>query len=133
MLLTRRWIALVMLLWSTPGLSRADSDFVFFESQSWETGGGKTRVTVWADGRSEILTTPDRYFELCNLEPLAGWSRRGDDFVKRDHLSRAAAMTRLEAAIEAGATTLLPVLPDYDDGEGYLVGYRVGGVTGEVV
>ena len=112
----------------------ADIDMIFWEEQSWESGGDSRRLTLWADGRSEIrIVLGDQTPRSGTVRLRLGWTNTDGALVKRGALSAEDAGDRFERALKAGIHLLEPVHPNYVDGGGTLVGVRVGGSVREVV
>jgi len=44
-------------------LNTLEVEMIFWEQQSWEVGGGRSRLTIWADGRSEVMVVPGAQFQ----------------------------------------------------------------------
>ena len=112
----------------------SDIDMIFWEEQSWETGGYSQRLTLWADGQSEIrivLGGQTPRSGIIRLRP--GWTNTDGALVKRSPLSPEEARDRFERALKAGIHLLEPVRANYLDGSGTLVGVRIGGNVREVV
>ena len=68
----------------------SDAEMIFWEHQSWEVGGGRSRLTIWADGRSEVKVVPDAYLRHKPeiLRVREGWTMKkeseGPYFLRRD-------------------------------------------------
>ncbi len=52
------------------------AEMLFWEWQSWETDGGRNRLTIWKDGRSQIVVVPDAYTRGHpeRFRPRQGWT-----------------------------------------------------------
>ena len=116
---------------ATPPLDQVE--FVFWETQSWETGGGTTRLTIWADGKSEmrVYPGPAHLFPGSRLQARPGWQEStapsGITFVNTSPMTPTEARQRFAAAVQAGISLLETEKPEYVDGGGVLLGARVGG------
>ena len=115
-------------------------DMLFWEHQSWKPGGGSERLTLWADGRSEIwVTRPGlalRTATSATPRPRPGWKferAQYPRFVRTDALPKAEARQRFARAVAAGIERLETFQPEYVDGAGTLVGIRRGGALRETV
>ena len=55
-----------------------NAEMIFREQQSWEVGGGRSRLTLWAEGRSVVLVVPDAYFRTSSemLRLRTGWTMK---------------------------------------------------------
>jgi hypothetical protein len=108
-------------------------DMLFWEKQDWEPSGGAERLTLWADGRSEI--TVKRLGEP--RKPKAGWAVTKRDqwcyYRKANPLPPDEARRKFAAAVAAGIRDLKTFPPGYADGSGTLVGVEVGGKLTETV
>ncbi len=120
-----------------PSLEQVDS--VFLEDQSWETGGGTARLTIWADGRSEIrvYAGPAHLYPKSLLKPLPGWQKldapNATTFIHPNPFSPTEAKQKLAAAVQAGISLLQSEDPQYLDGGGVLVGVQVNGALHQAV
>ncbi len=109
------------------------AQMIFWELQSWETGGGKSRLTIWSDGRSEVMVGPDEYFRRNPrmLLPRDGWTvsngKRGYHFIRTKVFSEEVAKEKFRQAMAAGIHRLKTFKPDYLDGSGTLVGVEIDG------
>ena len=114
-------------------------DFVFLEDQSWESGGGTARLTIWADGRSEIrvYAGPAHLYPNSLLRPLPGWRKldapSATTFIHPSPFSPTEAVQKLTAAVKAGISLLESEDPQYLDGGGVLVGVQVNGALHQAV
>jgi hypothetical protein len=112
---------------------------IFWERQSWETGGGRSRLTIWADGRSEVVVVPEAPFLLKSkkFRLRDGWRMeqggRGPYFVRKNVFPEKIAKHKFNQALAAGIHLLETFKPDYVDGSGTLVGVQVGGELKEMV
>jgi hypothetical protein len=134
--------ALVMLSCSpesSSDLSPLDAEMVFWEHQSWEVGGGRSRLTIWADGRSEVMVVPDASFRANTekLQPRDGWAMKksveGPYFVRKNVFPEDVARDKFNRGLEAGIHRLKSFTPDYLDGSGTLVGIQIAGELREIV
>lgn len=116
-----------------PVLIPSGAEMVFWENQSWEVGGGRSRLTIWADGRSEVMVIPDAYFrrEPEKLRPRDGWTmkegREGVYFIRTNVFQEQVAKAKFTQALAAGIHLLKTFRPDYVDGSGTLVGVKIDG------
>ena len=118
----------------TPLQPPSDIDMIFWEEQSWESGGGTQRLTLWRDGRSEIrIVLGDQTPRSGIIRLRPGWTNTDGAVVKHSPLRPQEAQYRFERALQAGIHRLEPIRPDYLDGGGTLVGVRTGGSLRKVV
>jgi len=114
-----------------------DAEIIFWEQQSWEVGGGRNRLTIWQDGRSEIIVVPGPYYNSVELRPRKGWSRKkgatGYYFVRTNVFPEKIAAYKFNRALADGIHLLATFKPDYIDGEGTLVGVQVNGRLTETI
>ncbi len=114
-------------------------EMIFWEAQSWEAGGGRSRLTIWADGRSEVMVVPDAplLLESKSLRLRDGWQieqgNKGPYFVRKNVYSEKVAKEKFDRAFAAGIQLLETFKPDYVDGSGTLVGVQVDGKLKETV
>jgi hypothetical protein len=114
-------------------------EMIFWEAQSWEAGGGKSRITIWADGRSEIVVVPDTPLLLKSksLRLRDGWRMeqgdKGPYFVRENVYPEKVAKDKFDQALAAGIRLLKTFRPDYVDGNGTVVGVQVDGELKETV
>lgn len=138
------WIALCLILPVCSPQSPADhgipdAEMIFWEHQSWEVGGGRSRLTIWADGRSEVMVIPDAYLRNRpeRLRVRRGWtvkiSSDGLYFVRSDVFQGQVAKEKFSRALAAGIHQLKTFRPGYVDGSGTLVGILIGGKVVETV
>lgn len=124
---------------TAPTLNPSDVEMIFWEYQSWEAGGGRSRLTIWADGRSEIMVVPDAYFrpKVEKLRLRHGWvMKQGDNglyFVHTDVFPVSVAKDKLNQALAAGIGLLETFQPSYLDGSGTVVGVQINGELKETV
>lgn len=115
------------------------AEALVWEEQNWETGGGSCRLTLWADGRSEMRVFPTSFaLRRGDLRPLPGWSAEEDDtgrlsFVRRGVVSESEARQRFRRAWRAGIAHIEPFTPDYLDGGGTRIELHVDGRVEEKV
>ncbi len=115
------------------------AQMIFWELQSWETGGGKSRLSIWSDGRSEVMVMPGQYFahNPDGLVPRNGWSVRngkfGLRFIRSNVFTEEVAREKIRRAMVAGIHQLKTFKPDYLDGSGTLVGVQIDGKLIETV
>jgi len=106
---------------------------IFWELQSWETEGGRSRLTIWSDGRSEVMIVPDEYFRRKPdmLLPRDGWTvrngKRGLYFIRINVFPEEVAREKVRQAMAAGIHRLKTFKPGYLDGSGTLVGVGIEG------
>jgi hypothetical protein len=124
---------------AAPSLNPSDVEMIFWEYQSWEAGGGRSRLTIWADGRSEVMVVPDAYFQH-NSERLHlrdGWVMkqgvRGLFFVRANVFPVNVAKDKFNRALAAGISLLQTFKPGYLDGSGTVVGVQINGELKETV
>jgi hypothetical protein len=136
-----KWVILIAVLLAAIGCdSRVDPpenaievQMIFWESQSWETGGGRSRLTLWADGRSQVTVVPDAFFRYGaeNLRLRHGWvMKQGRDrpyFVRMNVFTKTIAKSKFDRVVAAGIHLLETFKPGYVDGGGTLVGVQVNG------
>lgn len=112
---------------------------LFWEWQSWETGGGRNRLTIWKDGRSQIVVVPDAFAQGQpeRLKPQEGWTMAkiagGLSFIQEPAFPEDIAREKFRRAFEAGIHLLESFRPDYVDGSGTLVGIQIDGQLKETV
>jgi hypothetical protein len=124
---------------TAPSLNASDVEMIFWEQQSWEVGGGRSRLTIWADGRSEVMVVPDAYFQPSSekLRLRDGWvMKRGEKglyFVRTNVFPVKIAKDKFNQALAAGIRLLKTFKPDYVDGSGTVVGVQINGELKETV
>jgi hypothetical protein len=112
---------------------------IFWEHQSWEAGGGRSRLTLWADGRSEVVVVPDAYFQpnSVKLRLRDGWvmkqGKNGLYFVRANVFPQNVAKDKFNQALAAGIGLLQTFKPGYVDGSGTVVGVQINGELKETV
>ena len=118
-------------------LDLADVELIFWERQSWEVGGGRSRLTLWADGRSEIIVVPDAGLQPQALRPRDGWSMRhgstGPYFIRTKVFPPHVTKAKLARAVEADIHMIETFKADYVDGSGTLVGIKIRGTLKKTV
>jgi hypothetical protein len=101
--------------------------------QSWKSGGPSKRLTLWADGRSEITVKKSGKPKKTKL----GWSAREEKpwtvYTKASPYSVEEARQRFRDAIAAGIGELRTFPPGYKDGSGTVSGIRVDGKLTQTV
>jgi hypothetical protein len=116
-------------------------EMIVWEHQNWETNGGFERLTLWSDGRSEVVVVPLRYAhdDQENLRPKNGWRRvshqspRHVEFVRENIYPPDVARTKFREALAAGIHLLTSFKPGYVDGGGTRVVIRIRGREKETV
>lgn len=119
-----------------PPVDTPTVEMIFWEYQSWESGGGSHRLTLWPDGRSEVLVRlPDHaQYRSQQLVLREGWALTdASHFVRRDVFSGDIARRKFEEALKRGIHLLETFQPGYVDGSGTLVGLQVNGELQETV
>ena len=120
-------------------IARADSqvpvgaEMVFWEWQSWETGGGRSRLTLWSDGRSEARVWPCSYnADEFALQAEPGWKETtegGSSSLVREAVNTEEETKQLfRNAFRLGLHLLTPGRRDYVDGQGLVIGIQKNGV-----
>jgi hypothetical protein len=124
---------------TAPPLNSSDVEMIFWEQQSWEAGGGRSRLTIWVDGRSKVVVVPDEYFQP-NSERLHlrdGWvmeqGEKGLYFVRANVFPQNVAKDKFNQALAAGIGLLQTFKPGYVDGSGTVVGVQINGELKETV
>ena len=140
-------VSLILLLFTllgcspqpTSAVNPSEIEMIFWESQSWEAGGGRSRLTIWANGRSEIMVVPDAYYQGRPeaLLPREGWSMtksaQGLHFLRENVYPVDIAKNTFNRALTAGIHLLTTFQPDYVDGGGTLVGVQTDGTLKETL
>lgn len=115
----------------------SDADMVYWQNQSWETGGGFCRLTLWSDGRSELLVGPDGYIEKKTLRPKIGWSKRGSDhdivFVRTEVFPAEETKRIFGIVWNLGVQHIRPFEANYVDGGGTVIATQIAGKLSTVV
>jgi len=134
-------VAAILSVALEPGLAAAqpttnksgEIDMIFWEKQSWKSGGPSKRLTLWADGRSEI--TVKKSGKPKKTKP--GWSAREEKpwtvYTKAPPYSAEETRHKFAAAIAAGIGELRTFPPGYADGSGTLSGVSVDGKLTTIV
>lgn len=124
---------------TAPSLNPSDVEMIFWEQQSWEAGGGRSRLTIWADGRSEVMVVPEAYLQP-NSEKFHlrdGWVMKqganGLYFVRANVFPVNVAKDKFTRALTAGISLLQTFKPGYVDGSGTVVGVQISGELKETV
>jgi hypothetical protein len=116
-------------------------EMIVWEHQNWESNGGFERLTIWSDGRSEVLVVPLQHTRdgLENLRPKNGWERVWQksiprvEFVRKGIYPAEEARTKFKEVLEAGIHLLESFKPGYHDGSGTRVIIRIKGREKEIV
>lgn len=120
-------------------LNLEEVEMIYWESQSWESGGGRERLTIWQDGRSEIMLFPQHYYmnKPEMLRALPEWEKKGDAnniyFFRENVFPPELARKKLRLSIESGLHLLRTFKPSYVDGSGTRVGIKTNSGLKEVV
>lgn len=141
----RRGIGLLFLICSmavpatTTGSERMPvpdgAEMIVWEHQNWETNGGFERLTIWSDGRSEVVVAPLRYSQdgQENLRPINGWEKVKQkspphvEFVRKNIYPPDVARAKFKEAFAAGIHLLESFKPGYVDGGGTRIVIRIKG------
>jgi len=106
--------------------AQAEVELIFWESQSWEDGGERARLTLWADGRSETRVTRSVGQTAPKAKP--GWTvevKKNDaTFTRKNPLSVDEAKEKFKQALDAGIRELKTFKITYNDGGGTLIGVK---------
>jgi hypothetical protein len=116
-------------------------EMIVWEHQNWETNGGFERLTIWNDGRSEVVVAPLRYASggQENLQPKSGWEKVNREnpphveFVRKDIFPPEVARAKFKEALAAGIHLLESFKPGYVDGNGTRVVIQTKGRLMETV
>jgi hypothetical protein len=116
-------------------------EMIVWEHQNWKTNGGFERLTIWSDGRSEIVVVPLRYARdgQENLQPKNGWEKVQEqfpphvEFVRKNFYPPDVARTKFKEALAAGIHLLESFKPSYRDGSGILVVIKTKGQEKEII
>lgn len=114
---------------------------IVWERQSWEANGGFERLTLWSDGRSEVVVAPLRYDPdgSARLRAREGWemiehpSPPHVEFVRKDVYPADVARRKLTAALAAGIHRLRSFGPGFVDGGGVRVVIQANGQRSETI
>ena len=101
-------------------------EMIVWEQQNWESNGGFERLTIWNDGRSEVVVAPLRYSHDSqeNLRTKIGWERIQHkspphvEFVRKNIYPPDVARAKFKDALAAGIQLLESFMPNYRDGGG---------------
>lgn len=116
-------------------------EMIVWEHQNWETNGGFERLTIWSDGRSEVVVAPLRYSHdgQENLRTKIGWERVQQkspphvEFVRNNIYPPDVARTKFKKALGAGIHLLESFKPGYRDGSGTRVVIQTKGQQKEII
>lgn len=116
-------------------------EMIVWEHQNWETNGGFERLTLWQDGRSEVVVAPLQYAQdrQENLRPKKGWERiihkspRRVEFVRKNIYPPDIARRKFKEALEAGIHLLKFFKPGFVDGSGTRVVIQIKGQQKEII
>jgi hypothetical protein len=116
-------------------------EMIVWEHQNWESNGGFERLTIWSDGRSEVVVAPLRYAHdgQENLRPKSGWelvrheSPPHVEFVRKNIYPLDVARRKFKEALAAGINLLESFKPGYLDGGGTRVVVQINGQQKETV
>lgn len=136
-----KWLILIALCtFAMVNISQDNSDveMISWEEQSWKTSGGSSRITIWADGRSEAKVVPEAYIQNHpKLRPRDGWAMKRDEngvhFVRTNVFSVQVAKEKFQQALAAGIRLLETFKIDYTDGGGTVVGVQTDGKLKETL
>ncbi len=112
-------------------------DMIFWEEQSWPHIS--IRLTLWSDGRSEIVRDIGLWDDISNKHTLTpGWEKVLDEdsaiasFVYKNYYSKDDAIKMFNDALLAKIHWLQTHDTIYYDGGGTIVGYRKNGKLREI-
>jgi hypothetical protein len=116
-------------------------EMIVWEHQNWESNGGFERLTIWSDGRSEVVVAPLRYAHDSqeNLRPKSGWEKVKHEspphveFVRKNVYPPDVARAKFNEALAAGIHLLESFRPGYVDGGGTRVVVQINGQQKETV
>ena len=116
-------------------------EMIVWEHQNWETNGGFERLTLWQDGRSEIVVAPLQHAQdrQENLRPKRGWERIMHkfpprvEFVRKNIYPTDIARKKFKEALAAGIHLLKFFKPGYVDGSGTRVVIQIKGQRKEII
>lgn len=114
---------------------------IVWEHQNWETNGGFERLTIWSDGRSEVVVAPLRYSHdgQENLRTKIGWERVQQtspprvEYVRKKMYPPDVARTKFKEALAAGIHLLEPFKPGFVDGGGTRIVIRTKDRQTEII
>jgi hypothetical protein len=114
-----------------------DAEMVYWENQSWEAGGGSCRLTLWADGRSELLVDPGDFGDTQLPRPRNGWSYATSEQefrFRRTQVFPAEEAIRLFRKVwRLGVQHIRPFEPNYVDGGGTVIAIQKAGNLTQVI
>jgi hypothetical protein len=116
-------------------------EMIVWEHQNWETNGGFERLTIWSDGRSEVVVAPLQYSHDAqeNLRPKIGWERVKHkspphvEFVRKNIYPSDVARAKFKEALAAGIHLLESFKPGFVDGGGTRILIQTKGQQKEIV
>lgn len=116
-------------------------EMIVWEHQNWESNGGFERLTLWSDGRSEVVVAPLRYSHDSqeNLRTKIGWERvmykspPHVEFVRKNIYPPEVARAKFKEAFAAGIHLLESFKPDYLDGGGTRVAIQTKSQQKEII
>jgi hypothetical protein len=116
-------------------------EMIVWEHQNWETNGGFERLTIWSDGRSEVVVVPLRYSHdgQENLRTKSGWKRVWQkspphvEFVRNNIYPPDVARAKLKGALSAGIHLLESFKPGFVDGGGTRIVIQTKGRKKEII
>jgi hypothetical protein len=116
-------------------------EMIVWEHQNWETNGGFERLTIWSDGRSEVVVAPLRYSHDSqeNLRTKMGWERVTHkspphvEFVRKNIYPPDVARAKFKEALGVGIHLLESFKPGYLDGSGTRVVIQTKGQQKEII
>lgn len=116
-------------------------EMIVWEHQNWKSNGGFERLTIWSDGRSEIMVVPQLHTSNGqeNLRPKNGWEKLRKqspahvEFVRKNIYPPDVARAKFKEALAAGINLLESFKPAYSDGSGIRVVIQTKGQQKEIV
>jgi hypothetical protein len=116
-------------------------EMIVWEHQNWESNGGFERLTLWSDGRSEVVVLPLQHArdDQDNLRPNSGWEKvkytspRHVEFIRKNIYPPDVARTKFREALAAGIHLLEPFKPGFVDGGGTRVVVQIKGRQKEII
>ena len=116
-------------------------EMIVWEHQNWETNGGFERLTLWSDGRSEVVVVPLRHARdgQENLRPKSGWKKVKHqspphvEFVRKNIYPPDVVRKKIKQALAAGIHLLKFFRPRYVDGGGTRVVTQIKGRQKEII